>query len=74
MEEKTDAGKATKVIEWESVTAIDNHNDPLNVDCDPPSGSEFPLGYTSVVCETEEDDKGNQKNCTFDVHVIGKHW
>jgi hypothetical protein len=43
--------------------------DPVpNVTCTPPSGSVFPVGTTTVVCEAK-DSCGNIARCTFNVTV-----
>jgi len=36
--------------------------------CDPPSGSFFPVGTTTVTC-TATDECGNESTCTFDVTI-----
>lgn len=41
---------------------------PVTVVCNPPSGSTFPKGTTTVVC-TATDAAGNTNTCTFDVTV-----
>ena len=38
------------------------------IECDPPSGSTFPLGATVVTC-TARDAAGNSAQCTFTVNV-----
>ncbi|WP_134704978.1 HYR domain-containing protein [Ammoniphilus sp. YIM 78166] len=57
--------------------AIVNYPDPavsdcpgFTVSCNPPSGSFFPLGTTTVTC-TARDDSGNANACSFTVTVIG---
>jgi len=42
--------------------------DALRVVCDPPSGSYFPVGTTTVTCVVE-DIAGNTAECTFNVTV-----
>jgi hypothetical protein len=41
---------------------------PVTVVCNPPSGSTFPKGTTTVVC-TATDAAGNTNTCSFDVTV-----
>jgi hypothetical protein len=41
---------------------------PVNLICNPPSGSSFPLGTTMVTC-TASDSCGNSTNCSFNVTV-----
>ena len=52
--------------------AVVNYNEPNVLDatvvCDPPSGSTFPIGTTTVEC-TATDVAGNIGRCTFDVIV-----
>lgn len=47
--------------------AIDNCG-VVTVECDPPSGTVFPVGTTGVTC-TATDDCGNVSSCEFDVTV-----
>lgn len=42
---------------------------PFTVDCNPPSGSSFPLGVTTVRC-VATDRAGNTAVCEFDVTVV----
>jgi len=51
-----------------SVKAIDNFDQILNPDCDPPSGSVFPLKVTIVRC-TVTDSSGNIDTDSFKVLV-----
>jgi hypothetical protein len=57
----------TAVVEFE-VTATDTCDDAPVVVCEPASGSEFPVGTTTVTC-TATDALGNESTCTFDVTV-----
>ncbi|MCI0330101.1 MAG: HYR domain-containing protein [candidate division Zixibacteria bacterium] len=50
-----------------TVTAADNCLG-ATVTCNPPSGSFFPIGTTTVTC-TAADAAGNQANCSFTVTV-----
>ena len=48
------------------VTAFDDCSPIVSVSCDPPSGSMFPIGTTTVTC-TASDTVGNTEICSFDV-------
>lgn len=48
--------------------ATDDHDPKPNVECDPPSGSFFPVGTNTVVC-TAVDDCTNRARCIFSVIV-----
>jgi HYR domain-containing protein len=50
-------------------TATDNCDPAPVVVCNPPSGSSFPLGTTTVTC-TATDAAGNTAQCTFNVTVV----
>jgi len=50
------------------ITATDNCPGEVTVTCDPPSGSEFPVGVTEVTC-TATDHAGNVSKETFNVRV-----
>jgi hypothetical protein len=51
------------------VSAADNRNRPLRPSCDPPSGSVFPFGKTTVDCAAQ-DSAGNRATKSFTVTVI----
>lgn len=51
-----------------SVTATDDVDGPVAVTCTPASGSQFPLGTTTVNC-TATDAAGNTANASFQVNV-----
>jgi len=51
------------------VTATDDCDPAPTIDCQPPSGSVFPLGKTIVVCRAE-DQCGNESRCDFSVLVL----
>src|SRR5262249_31796706 len=53
------------------VTAIDDQDGAVTVDCVPPPGSFFPLGDTTVDC-TASDAAGNTAHASFTVTVIKK--
>jgi HYR domain len=52
-----------------SVTATSLCGTDVTLSCDPPSGSVFPVGNTTVTC-TASDNEGHTTNCTFIVTVI----
>ena len=64
-----DPGECSAVVDF-TVTAIDNCCDP-EVVCDPSSGSQFPIGTTTVFC-TAIDTCGNEANTQFHVTVEDK--
>ncbi|MBI3844723.1 MAG: HYR domain-containing protein [Planctomycetes bacterium] len=51
-----------------TITATDACDNSLDVTCNHPSGSTFPIGTTQVCC-TATDDSGNRANCCFNVTV-----
>jgi Tol biopolymer transport system component len=53
-----------------TVTADDDTDPDPAVACEPPSGSTFPIGDTTVVC-TAKDAAGNEASGSFTVHVSG---
>ena len=55
------------VVEF-SVSANDAVEGPVPVTCSPESGSEFPIGTTTVNCSAE-DSHGNQANGSFTITV-----
>lgn len=59
-------GKEGSIVEYE-VQATDDCGD-ARVECEPPSGSRFPVGVTIVRCRAE-DDSGNVSFCYFRVIV-----
>jgi hypothetical protein len=62
----TPAGGATVVFD---VYAIDQVDGPVAATCTPPSGTEFPMGATTVSCEAT-DTAGNTGQGSFIVNVI----
>jgi len=62
-----DAGQCTKSNVSYTATATDNFPGVI-VGCDPPSGTTFPVGNTTVTC-TAIDAAGNVAQCTFTVTV-----
>jgi len=61
------ADTAGVVLEFE-LTATDDCDEAPVVVCDPPSGSKFRPGTTTVTC-TATDASGNASTCSFDVSV-----
>jgi hypothetical protein len=55
------------MVDW-IVTATDDCDTNVTVECEPPSGSFFPVGTSAVHC-TATDDSGNQAFCGFLVTV-----
>lgn len=51
-----------------TVTATDNTGGTVNLSCNPPSGSVFPVGVTTVTC-TATDSTGNSATKSFTVTV-----
>ncbi|MFQ5494965.1 MAG: HYR domain-containing protein [Phycisphaerae bacterium] len=65
----TDRGLFTAVSTWINPGATDNCDaGPVSVVCDPPSGTAFTIGTTTVTC-TATDACGLQSSCSFDVTV-----
>ena len=52
------------------VTATGANGDPVTVDCEPPSGSPFPLGRTAVLCTGLDTTTGAAGVATFGVTVV----
>ncbi len=67
----TDPGQSTVLIEWQNPPATDNSGDGPTVVCNPPSGTNFTIGSTIIIC-TALDGYGNKDNCLFFVDIIGK--
>ncbi|CAN5759358.1 hypothetical protein BH23CHL2_BH23CHL2_06830 [soil metagenome] len=57
------------VVDYTAI-ATDESDGSLNVDCEPPSGSTFPIGTTVVSCAAI-DSTGNHSEGTFTVTVLG---
>ncbi len=53
------------------VSAVDQCDTSVTATCDPPSGSNFDVGVTTVVC-TATDAAGNSAECSFDVTVVDR--
>ena len=54
------------IVTWEA-TATNTDTMPVDVTCEPASGSLFPIGSTRVECEAYDGD--HRANATIDVHV-----
>ncbi|MBI1224885.1 MAG: HYR domain-containing protein [Bacteroidetes bacterium] len=63
-----DPGNCSAVVTWAAPTAVDNCSGNITITCIPPSGTEFPVGDSTVVC-IAEDLAGNMDTCTFVVSV-----
>ncbi|MBI3843183.1 MAG: HYR domain-containing protein, partial [Planctomycetes bacterium] len=57
-----------KIVNY-TVTAPDTCDIAPSIVCNPPSGSNFPLGTTTVNCSAT-DNSGNSATCTFDITII----
>jgi hypothetical protein len=62
-----DPGQCSTVVNY-TVTASDDCPGAVTVVCNPPSGSTFPKGTTTVTC-TATDVAGNSSTCSFTVTV-----
>ena len=67
----TGPNQPTAMATWTAPVATDNSNLTPNVTCSAENGSRFEIGETEVKCKAV-DEAGNQANCSFIVHVIGK--
>ncbi len=65
---KAEAGCEGAQVTWSPATAQDNCDGALPATCNPPSGSFFPLGPTTVTCSAT-DICGNTDECSFTVTV-----
>src|SRR5439155_3786031 len=61
------APTTSTVVTFATPAASDGCSTPT-VDCNPPSGSAFPLGTNAVTC-TAVDTSGNSSTCSFNVIV-----
>ncbi|XP_072017472.1 hyalin-like [Amphiura filiformis] len=64
----TGASQSTAMFIYQTPTATDNSGETITIVCDPPSGSEFPIGQSKVTCEAR-DSSGNSGTCVFQVDV-----
>ncbi|MCI0489554.1 MAG: HYR domain-containing protein [Blastocatellia bacterium] len=62
-----DKGQCSAVVNF-TATANDNCEGAITPSCNPPSGSSFPVGTTTVTCEAT-DSAGNTDSCMFTVSV-----
>lgn len=60
-------GGAGTAVDYTSPAAIDDCS-PAAVTCSVPSGSQFPVGTTTVTC-VAADESGNSSSCSFNVTV-----
>jgi hypothetical protein len=51
-------------------TPVASNGCPVTVVCNPPSGSRFAIGNTTVSC-LATDSEGNEATCSFTIHVKG---
>lgn len=58
-----------QVVNYPAPTATDNCGGTIVFTCNPPSGSPFPPGSTSVAC-TAFDGAGNSAGCFFDITIV----
>ena len=68
--QKVDFYQHTAVVVWQDPVATDNSGDVPKITCNPQSGTEFPIGITTVEC-IAVDGNGNTAGCSFDVEVGG---
>jgi len=61
-------GSGSAKVDYPAPGVTDNEDPAPTVDCNPPSGSTFPLGVTTVAC-TARDASGNESTGTFTVRV-----
>jgi hypothetical protein len=60
-------GGPGSLVEFD-VTATDNCDSNPHIECNPPSGTCFPVGQTMVIC-TAHDESGNETTASFVVNV-----
>lgn len=68
--QETDDGQPTSMVVWKGPLATDNSDITPNVTCQPPSGSNFKIGQTDVICKAT-DRSGNNASCSFQVDMAG---
>ncbi|XP_022079386.1 neurogenic locus notch homolog protein 2-like [Acanthaster planci] len=65
---RPDEGQTTAKVSWTGPT-----ESGANVDCQPASGSQFPVGTTQVTCTAIYADPGtNSSSCSFKVFIDGR--
>lgn len=62
-------GPDGSTVNYALPTAVDAVDGPVRVVCNPPPGTRFPLGRTTVVCNAK-DSRGNASSTTFEVRVV----
>ena len=63
--------QSTATAVWSDPSATDRSGNKITVECNPSSGSEFPIGTTTVFCKTENDEN-QETSCSFEVIIEGK--
>lgn len=63
-------GQTSKMVTYPTPTATDNCPGQPTITCSPASGSNFPLGITTITC-TATDAANNSASCQFTVAVNG---
>jgi hypothetical protein len=63
-------GQMSRAVSYPSPQVSDNCQGALKVACNPPSGSSFPVGTTTVTC-LASDASDNVSSCSFKVSVAG---
>ena len=64
----TNPGESFATVEF-AAAAVDNCDGEILVECEPPSGSQFSVGTTTVTC-TATDESGNEASESFDITVV----
>lgn len=64
--------RATKVRVPFNVSTTDDHDGPVQVSCQPHSGSRFPIGRTVITCSAT-DHSANTANASFAITVRLRH-
>src|SRR5439155_24463975 len=67
------ATSAAGAVVFSPSTAPGRCNPPPPVVCNPPRGSTFPVGSTTITC-TASDGCGNATNCSFKVTVLPEYF
>lgn len=66
---ETATGSSGASVTYTAPTATDAVDGDVNVTCEPPSGSTFPLGETTVTCSAT-DQAGNEASESFKVKIL----
>jgi hypothetical protein len=64
----TEGGLASASVTWDSPSVVENDLRGVTVSCNPPSGSRFMVGNSTVTC-TAVDPSGNDDSCSFAIMV-----